>query len=111
MEKKIGQFECMQIELENRKRKSSKEQMEEVHTPLPIPDYTAVTANTPRGGNTAKAPTPQYAIKMVRPTKPTAQNTMTTTKLMNPNKAYNPCRMVVWAPKLPIDYEKPQPKT
>ncbi len=35
MEKKIGQFECMQIELENRERKSSKEQMEEVHTPLP----------------------------------------------------------------------------
>ncbi|KAK0443689.1 uncharacterized protein EV420DRAFT_1723762 [Desarmillaria tabescens] len=111
MEKKMEQFECMQIELERRERKSSEEMDEEVRTSLPIQDYAAVTANTPRGGNTMKAPTPQYTAKTVRPTKPTTQSTTTPTKPMNPNKAYNPCRMVVRAPELPIDYERPRPES
>ncbi|KAK0465987.1 uncharacterized protein EV420DRAFT_805153 [Desarmillaria tabescens] len=110
MEKKMEQFEGMQIGLDRRERKSSEEQMEQVRASLPIQDYAAITATTPRGGNTAKAPTLRYAAKPARPVKPTAQTNTTTTKPVNPNKVYNPCRMVVRALELPIDYERPRPE-
>ncbi|PBL04224.1 hypothetical protein ARMGADRAFT_1022688 [Armillaria gallica] len=101
MEKKIEQFEDMQMELERRERNSSEEQIEQVHVSLLIQDYAAIAATAPRDGNTAKP---------ARPAKPIAQTTTIMSKPVNPNKAYNPCHMVVQAPKLPIDYERPRPE-
>ncbi|PBK71413.1 hypothetical protein ARMSODRAFT_973836 [Armillaria solidipes] len=110
MEKKMEQFKDMQMELERRERKSSEEQMEQVHASLPIQDYAAATATTPRDGNIAKVLAPRYAAQPARPAKPTAQTTTTVTKPVNPNKVYNPCCMVVQAPELPINYERPRPE-
>ncbi|KAK0494213.1 hypothetical protein EDD18DRAFT_364324 [Armillaria luteobubalina] len=109
MERKTEVFESMQAELDKRERKSNERQMEEVRTSIHIPDYAAVTASLPRGGHMTQAPAHQAPAKGTRLNRPHPQTT-TTTPLPNPNRAYNPCRMVVRAPELPIDYVRLRPE-
>ncbi|KAK0437989.1 uncharacterized protein EV420DRAFT_1666744 [Desarmillaria tabescens] len=112
MEKRMKQFERCQIELDRRERKSETRMLnEEVRTFKPIPNYAAVaaTASIHRGGNT-ETPAMHYVTRPVRPAKATTQNIPPASTLKNPNRPYNPCRMVVRAPELLIDYERPKPE-